>query len=73
MSEGPWADEVPLGDLPIRIGQSLTFLYDFGDRWRIRVTLEEVDTVMEIDEPVILASQGEPPEQYPYWNDEDEW
>jgi hypothetical protein len=73
MSEGPWADEVPIGDLPIRIGQSLTFLYDFGDSWKISVMLEEVDTDMEIDEPVILASQGEPPEQYPDWNDEDEW
>jgi hypothetical protein len=72
MSEGPWADEVPVGDLPIRIGQSLTFLYDFGDRWRISVTLEDVDTDMELDEPVILKFQGEPPEQYPDRNEE-EW
>ncbi|MEA3349936.1 MAG: plasmid pRiA4b ORF-3 family protein [Chloroflexota bacterium] len=70
MSEGPWADEDHLGDLPIHIGQSLTFLYDFGDSWKISVTLEEVNTDMELDEPVVLASHGKPPEQYPEWDDE---
>jgi hypothetical protein len=67
MSEGPGADEVSLGELPLRIGQSLRFLYDFGDCWEISVALEDVDPEMEIEEPVLLDAKGEAPEQYPGW------
>jgi hypothetical protein len=67
MSEGPGADEVSLGELPLRIGQSLRFLYDFGDCWEISVALEDVDPEMEIEEPVLFDAKGEAPEQYPGW------
>ena len=69
MDEGPWASEVLVGDVPLRIGQTMTYLFDFGDQWEFDVTLEQVDPKMDIDEPVILESHGEPPEQYPVWGD----
>jgi hypothetical protein len=62
----PFADEVRVGDLPLRPGAELTYRYDFGDRWEFDLTLDAVgpDDVTA-DEPTILDAEGEPPEQYP--------
>lgn len=67
MDEGPWADEVLVGEVPIHVGQTMTYVFDFGDWWEFSVTLEKVDAEMDVDEPVILEAHGEPPEQYPIW------
>jgi hypothetical protein len=70
MDEGPWTPEVAVGDVPLLIGQAMTFVYDFGDWWEFAVTLERVDPGMDIDGPVVLEEHGEPPEQYPTWDEE---
>ncbi|MBM4431165.1 MAG: plasmid pRiA4b ORF-3 family protein, partial [Chloroflexi bacterium] len=64
MDEGPWTSEVLVGEVPIRIGQTITYLFDFGDSWEFDVTLEEVDPDMDIDKPMVLESRGQPPVQY---------
>lgn len=66
--ESPFADEVAVGELPIRPGTELTYLYDFGDRWEFALTLDAVgpDDVT-VSEPTVLEAKGEPPEQYPGW------
>jgi hypothetical protein len=69
MDEGPWTDEVLVGDVPLRVGQTMTYLFDFGDYWKFDVTLEQIDPDMPIKEPVVLKEHGEPPEQYPRWED----
>ena len=69
MDEGPWTSEVLLGDVPLRIGQTMTYLFDFGDQWEFDVTLEQIDPAMVVEGPVILETHGEPPEQYPRWDD----
>lgn len=69
MEEGPWASELLVGNVPLHIGQKMTFLYDFGDRWEFDVTLEQVDPELDIKEATILEAHGEPPEQYPSWYD----
>lgn len=69
MEEGPWASEVLVGNVPLHIGQTMTFLYDFGDRWEFEVTLEEVDPDLDIKKATILEAHGDPPEQYPSWDD----
>ena len=63
----PFADEVRVGDLPLRPGTELTYRYDFGDRWEFDLTLDAVgpDDVTA-DEPTILDAEGDPPEQYPH-------
>lgn len=71
MDEGPWTDEVRVGDVPLRVGGTMTYLFDFGDEWRFAVTLEEVDTERPVENPVILEVHGEPPEQYAGWDDEE--
>jgi hypothetical protein len=65
MDEGPWADDVLIGNLPLRIGQEMTYLYDFGDNWEFEVTLEQVDLDKKIEKPVLLERHGKPPKQYP--------
>jgi hypothetical protein len=65
MDEGPWADDVLIGNLPLRIGQKMTYLYDFGDNWEFEVTLEQVDLDKKIEKQILLEQHGKPPEQYP--------
>jgi hypothetical protein len=65
MDEGPWADDVLIGNLPFHIGQKMTYLYDFGDNWEFEVTLEQVDLDKKIEKPVLLEQHGKPPKQYP--------
>lgn len=66
--DGPWTSRVRVGDLPLRVGQTMTFLFDFGDQWKFDVTLERVDPPdASVKGPAVLESHGEPPEQYPMW------
>ena len=70
MDDSPWASVVRVGDVPLQEGQSMTYLYDFGDRWEFEVTLERVDPRdLAMKEPAILDARGEAPEQYPSWDE----
>jgi hypothetical protein len=70
MDDGPWTSEVLVGDLPLGVGQEMTYLFDFGDNWEFKVTLERIDPPdASIKAPVVLESQGEPFEQYRRWDD----
>jgi hypothetical protein len=71
MDEAPWTSEVSVGDLPLPVGGRMTFVYDFGDWWEFDVALEQVDPGMALEEATILESHGEPPEQYPTWEDDE--
>jgi hypothetical protein len=68
--EGPWADEILIGDLDLLVNQSILYLFDFGDEWTFDVNLIDIRT----DEPLlpeakITGEKGESPEQYPYYED----
>ena len=64
--EGPWTDEVGVGELPLNPGQSMVFHFDFGDDWRFDVRLERIEPPGgKIKGPKILARKGEAPPQYP--------
>ena len=66
--EPPFADEMRVGELPIRPGIELTYRYDFGDRWDFNLTLDAVGPGdVLVDAPTILETEGERPEQYPGW------
>jgi len=73
LEEGPFTSQVSVGDLSLRVGQKVTFLFDFGDRWEFDLKLERVDDELELSEPTVLESHGESPEQYPTWDDEEGW
>jgi hypothetical protein len=72
LDEEPFTDEVLIGDVPLRVGQTMTYLFDFGDNWEFDVTLERVDPEETNKKTHILETHGKPPEQYLYWDDEDE-
>ena len=72
LEEEPWTSEVKVGDLPLRVGQTMTYLYDFGDQWEFDVTLERIDPPdASIRKPLIVEGYGAPPEQYPRLDEEE--
>lgn len=72
MEESPSTDEVTIGEIPLRPGASMEFLFDFGDQWRFDVKLEEMDAAdTRIKRPKFLEKHGQAPPQYPNL-DEDE-
>jgi hypothetical protein len=71
LDEPPLSSEVRIGDVPLRPGASITYLYDFGDRWAFDVRLERIDPVdRAMRKARILETHGKAPEQYP---GVDEW
>jgi hypothetical protein len=72
MDEGPWGDRVRLATFPLELGQTMEFLFDFGDSWEFDVTLEKIEPPggkSKIKKPKILEKHGKAPRQYPDWYD----
>jgi hypothetical protein len=74
LEEPPFTDEVTVGELSLRVGETMVYHYDFGDDWKFAVTLERIDPPDALQKRAqIIESKGEAPEQYPGWEDyEDE-
>ena len=67
--EGPFSDEVRIGDLPAQPGFSMLYNYDFGDNWHFNVVLERIDpSDPSVDRYRIDQSVGKSPEQYGGWD-----
>jgi hypothetical protein len=69
-SNEPQSNSIEIGDLPLEIGSSMEYLFDFGDNWKFDIRLEQInseDTRQEYAE--ILDSFGTAPEQYPNYED----
>lgn len=72
----PWLEQaersarVRLDRLSLQVGQRIAYVFDFGDEWRVRLTLSEVRPSSAGPCPPILESRGEAPPQYGY--DEEE-
>ncbi len=66
--EGPYVDEVTIGELGLVKGQAFLYLFDYGDEWRFRVALEEIRQDKPHPKiPRILKKKGKSPRQYPNW------
>jgi hypothetical protein len=66
--EGPYVDEVSIGELGLFIGQNILYLFDYGTEWRFRVELEEIQRGgPEPRKPKIIEKKGKAPEQYEYY------
>jgi Plasmid pRiA4b ORF-3-like protein len=66
MDEGPWADQVRIGTLPLEPGQRMKLVYDFGDNWQFAIKLERIEPPSAKNKtPRILERHGKAPEQYP--------
>jgi hypothetical protein len=56
-----------------QVGHKLIFLFDYGDEWLFRVSVQEQGTKQQKTRyPRVVASKGEAPEQYPDPDDYDE-
>lgn len=68
--EGPFVDELEVGQLPLEVGESMQFHFDFGDDWRFDVKLEEILPGPKKSKTArIIKKHGESPEQYPDYDD----
>jgi Plasmid pRiA4b ORF-3-like protein len=61
--EGIATADVPLAELDLRPGQRIGYVFDFGDEWRVRLTVREWVTEPG-DYPRVLELRGTPPPQY---------
>ena len=60
--EAPSTDQVHVGELPLKPGQSMTLVYDFGDNWQFNVTLERIEPPgKKMKAPRIVESHGAAP------------
>jgi len=74
-SDGPSAARLKMGDLNLRMKQRILYLFDYGDEHHFTVQLVAInsDAPQTIDYPRIVERHGDDPEQYPGWDDEEEW
>lgn len=68
--DGPYVDEVSIGNLELYVGQTILYLFDYGTEWRFRVKLEEIRKEdSKPRKPTIIEEKGESPEQYEYYEE----
>jgi len=68
--DGPTTDEVNLGELPLKPGMTMTYLFDFGDNWTFELLLEDIQPGKPKHKSgKILEQHGKAPEQYPSWDE----
>jgi hypothetical protein len=56
---------VAIGSLGLAIGQRIAYVFDFGDEWRVRLTVKAIDAADDDEYPRVLKRLGEAPPQYP--------
>ena len=62
--------EYTVGELSLYVGMELTFHFDFGDDWRFLLAVESfTDENSSLQEATVIEQHGNPPEQYPEWDD----
>ncbi|MEJ6949435.1 IS1096 element passenger TnpR family protein [Natronospora cellulosivora (SeqCode)] len=67
-NRGPYVEEIKIGELNLYVGKNFLYLFDFGDNWKINISVEKIlDKKTDIFEPEIIGSKGESPDQYPFY------
>ena len=70
--ENRYTDEVTLDGLGLMPNQRFLYIFDFGEEWRFNCrVLKVLDEAAP--EAEIVRSVGDPLEQYPDYDDEDDW
>jgi hypothetical protein len=56
-----------------QVGQTMMFLFDYGDNWRFTVEVIGFgEKAPRTRYPRVLRQVGKPPEQYGAWDEDDE-
>jgi pRiA4b ORF-3-like protein/uncharacterized protein DUF6930 len=73
--DGRPADRYRLEHLPLTAGQRILYIFDFGDELRHAIKLEAIvpgGVQSDVTYPRVTDSRGEPPPQYPDYDEEEE-
>ena len=63
--EGPYSNEVRIGELSLYKGQSILYLFDYGDMWKFDVVLEGIYTDRPLPfKPMLIEKYGPSYDQY---------
>lgn len=62
--EGPRTADVSIAELGLPLGAKIAYVFDFGDEWRVRLTLREQTDPDGGDYPRLVHLEGTPPPQY---------
>lgn len=65
----PQTAEVPIVTLELAVGATIAYVFDFGDEWRVRLTLVEQVDADGGAYPRVLDREGTAPPQYPDLDD----
>lgn len=65
VNEGPFSDQVSIGDLGLFPGQLFLYIFDFGDKWQFTIEVLDFNSKPGPPTPVICERKGKSPEQYP--------
>lgn len=68
--EAPRTADIPISDLGLRVGARIAYLFDFGDEWRVALTLRELTEPDELRYPRVVKRTGTAPPQYAGADDE---
>lgn len=61
--ECDYSNKYRLGDIPFKIGESLTLIFDLRQEWEFSLTLEQIELLSSANqEPQLLESKGEAPD-----------
>ena len=63
--EGIRTADLPLAELDLAVGAKIAYVFDFGDEWRVRLTLREYAEPDDGNYPRVLHRKGNAPPQYP--------
>jgi hypothetical protein len=70
MDEPPYSHEVRVGDLPLAPGDTMEYIFDFGDNWEFQVLLENIAPPdKKLKRARLLEAKGKAPQQYPDWEE----
>jgi len=62
--------EVPLSELDLREGARISYVFDYGDEWRVELVLRERASADGGPYPRVLGREGTAPAQYPSLTDD---
>lgn len=67
LEEPPFTSIVTVGEVPIHVGQRMTYLFDFGDHWEFDVLFESLEPKGDLQHARVSESHGRAPKQYRSW------
>ena len=61
---GAKSAEIPIAEVSLEQGQTIAYLFDYGDQWRVEIAVTEIRDAGDDSYPQILERTGDAPPQY---------